>query len=898
MSRRLARATVMRAIGGWCLFGSMLTPSGAATPDDPVRLLPYPFAHIVTFASDADMQRPWHGAANHRFFNEELGLTTSDSLWPQGGSKFASSLFLGPGQLNRAPSGVGTEPTFALLLRQWHRGNIDHFHSWHEDGPIAARNEIKPALPLSSERNSQKLPAVTPALQFQPSRNVRFYFSAAPPEDLSIILHDTEGRTSSFGPSQIARGRQIQIEVGPLGWIVEVIVPPRSSEAPQSVYPMMIDRIDFVAPSCAKGCPAALTRVERDHFSRNTVLSQIPWLEMWNIRPATLTSHGGNTLMQDFGVPGGAAKFTAIADPAVFEDHEALADQKQSHAYHSDLLRKLGVLAVWSYYLSGEFKHIFLAPAAPVVQHGLPPLTSHYEGLYDLPRADPWLLDVQDQTKFDQSAAALFPDLPYDERKALYCGPGCTSSQGNALGYLVAQHLYLVDHAMKVKSLIYTHFGSEDGTNNLRASPEEPVTPTVRKWMQRFANHVHNFDGTVGPDRRVWSPPANTWLRYQVMHAGIASQLNIEPDGSTITIAPWTDPITKTTWPDLRTGTRDVHGLTIYVSDAERASVKIADKTIDSFTRNPPDETGKASITLVDDHVPTSIVGRVALKDRADIAVVSGRFADISGGASNISLEADESGQASVAVKPWSLDLWNTSHLRLAVRKRCGSENKDDCLASRFKIELMMQDGGTVSVLEEGQGDATNASIWSVPALRDADQWATRTLDVAQLTWPRPVGAAGVWRRPPLPIGRVQEVRLSLTNAVRGTALDIRDVNALRPSGNGEAPDGTKLVAGRVTLDGMTPVPRAEIRATSVSGNAFSTASDDDGYYFLPRQAKGDILDIHAQVGSLQCFPMQGRRIEANKDEAEVDIEIGNCIRRAGVLALGEREPSRAPRGR
>jgi hypothetical protein len=888
MNGRSACLVALRAIAvsGSCVLGSMSCPAEVAKLDTSIRLLPYPFSQVISFASDADALRPWHGAAIHRIFNEELGLTISDSLWPQGG-KGASSLFLGPGQLNRTPSGIGTEPAFALLLRQWHRGNIDHFHSWHEDSPIALRNEIEPPSVLSSGRTSRTLPPVPLALSVQASRNVRFYFTAPPPEDLSIVLYDARGMSAAFGPAKLVRGKSIQLEVGALGSIVELIVPPSQSGDASPVFnPMAIDRIDLVAPSCKTGCATSLIRIERDHFSRSTVLSEIPWLEAWNLRPAFLSSHGGNTLSQNFGVPGKTLEFAAYDDPAVYKIHEALADRKESHAYHSDLLRRLGVLAVWSYF-PAEGTHLFLSPAGPEVLHSLPPLSSTYERFYNLPRAELPLFDISDDARFNQSAKLLLPALSDEERKELYCGPGCNLAQGNALAMLVAQHLDLVNNAKKVKSLVYTHFGSENGTNVFSASPEQPVTPAVLKWMRRLANHVYNFDGAVGADRRVWSPPANTWLRYQVMHSGIASHLRITPDGSTITIVPWKDPVTQTIWPDMRAGTRDLHGLTLYVSDIERASVKIADREVDAFTRNPPDETGRRSITLVDDHAPTTIIGRVALKDRGDMNVISGNFADISDGASHISLEADDSGHAGVVIKPWSLDLWNTSHLRFAVRKRCGGENVKGCLESRFRIELRMQDGGSVSVLEERRQHVdTKSSTWSVPRLHKLDEWMSRTLDVAQLAWPA-YAEESEWRRPPLPIGRVKEVRISLADATKGTILDVRNFAALRPSGNGQAPDGTKLVAGRVTLDGSVPVPRAKVDATSLAGNVAATTTDEDGYYFLSGQSKGEVLEIRAQIGQLRCFPMQGRRIEVNKDEAEIDIEMNNCVHQALPIADG-----------
>ncbi|QOZ33717.1 carboxypeptidase-like regulatory domain-containing protein [Bradyrhizobium sp. CCBAU 53421] len=858
---------------GCCALGPASALADGGKPDTPVRVLPYPFSHIVSFAADTDALRPWHGAAIHRFFNEELGLTISDSLWPQG-SEGISAFFVGPGQLNRSPSGIGSESTFALLLREWHRGNIDHFHSWHEDSPLPFRTEIQPPLSLSAARSSLSMSSV--GLPPQPSRNVRFYFSAAPPADLSIMLHDSKGRSSIFGSGGITRGQDIQFEVGPLGWIVEVIVPLQSNSVTRPVDPMSIDRIEFIAPSCATGCAASLTRVERDHFSRYTVLSEIPWLEAWNVRPAILTSHGGNTLIQDFGVPGQVAKFVAFDNPALVDTHAALADQKQSHAYHSDLLRNLGVIAVWSYF-PADAKDLFAPPDGPEVQRGLPPLSSTYQQLYNLPRALPPPLDTGSEDKFDASARVSLADIPEDERKELYCGPSCTVSQGNALAMLIASDLQSINRGKKVKTLVYTHFGSEDGTPNFRASPEEPVTQAVRKWMRRFANYVYDFDGSIGIGRRIWSPPANTWVRYQVMHSNIASHLVV--DGSAVSITPWTDPVTQTTWPDLRAGTRDLHGLTVYVPDVEHASVRIGGKETQSFTRNPPDETGRASITLVDDQVPTPIIGRVSLKDRARVEAISGQYTDLSEANSHVSLAADQADGASVVIKPWRLDLWNTSHLQLAVRKRCASKDSAGCLESRFKIELLMQDGGTVSILEDQAPDRrVSSSTWSVPRLKRLDEWVSHTLDVTQLSWSKFIDQGDDWRRPGLPLGRVKEVRVSLTNAPAGTTLDVQNFRALRPSGNGQAPDGTKLIAGRVTLDGWIPAPGVEVRAATEPGHTTTTATDQDGYYFFPGQPNGKIVSIRAQLGSRQCFPRQGRRIEIGKDEAELDIQLGQNL--------------------
>ena len=113
------------------------------------------------------------------------------------------------------------------------------------------------------------------------------------------------------------------------------------------------------------------------------------------------------------------------------------------------------------------------------------------------------------------------------------------------------------------------------------------MTPAVRKWMRRFANYVYDFDGSIGVGRRIWSPAGKHVgsLPGDAFQHCLASRVN--PDKSTVSIMPWTDPVTQTTWPDMRAGTRDLHGLTVYVPDVEHASVRIGDKETQSVHPEP-----------------------------------------------------------------------------------------------------------------------------------------------------------------------------------------------------------------------------------------------------------------------------------------------------------------------
>ena len=106
-------------------FPSFVNAASVQTEPAVLRVFPYPYGNAMPFASDADGSYAWHHVGIHRFFNEELGLTIADSLWPHGNTSMA--LFKGGGAINRSPSGVGTHTSFGTLLREWHRGNMEMY---------------------------------------------------------------------------------------------------------------------------------------------------------------------------------------------------------------------------------------------------------------------------------------------------------------------------------------------------------------------------------------------------------------------------------------------------------------------------------------------------------------------------------------------------------------------------------------------------------------------------------------------------------------------------------------------------------------------------------------------------------------------------------------------------
>ncbi|MCC6534015.1 MAG: hypothetical protein IT531_15810 [Burkholderiales bacterium] len=873
------------------LLGLSAAAIGTACAASEVRDYPYPFSHVVTFASDVDQQTPLYGRVLHAQVNERIGLPVSDSLWviARGGAG-NSAFFTRLSQLNDQPSGVHAHPVYGLLLREWHRGNYDHFHSWQDDATPQLRNVFSPGIALSSDRVTIRLPAArstagaqTRAHALTP-QHLRMLFDAPPPADLSMVLR-APGRTQLAIPrEQLARIGASASEPSGARYVEALLdVPlgmgtPLPADAPEADQ---ITELELRAPSCAKkGCAARLVAVERDNFSRHTVLRQLPLLQSWNIRPALLTSHGGWTYHQNFGEPAAAFAQPGLAAgaPNILTTATSRANDRTSHAYHADLLKHLGVVAVWPL-LWGKW---------PLANHSWteppPPLTSRIEGLYTIGKAIPH--EVSAPRDYADLRTALLRYDPLSEQLDLtkylclgsvFCYQG---AQGAALELLVDLALLRIRNGHRTDLLWHTHFGTSNLDPTRRPSPLTTLHAAIGRAMHRLAQHHYGVGTGAGAASRIWVPPAGVLVRYRTMLANARNHVKVERSASRVTIAPWVDPVTGSPVPEPAAGTRDLHGLTVYVEDAGAATVWLGNAPVHTFTRNPPDRQGRASVTIVDNNSPTVILDEVKPAQIGTVQVSGGSLlhaASESGAAYGkrfLRLRATSS-SAAVSFQPWQLDLWNTSHLHFAYRKRAAGAH---AMQGSMYIELEMSNGQRIEIRESDprQSTATPFNGWSFPATPSAAEWRYVTLDSAQMTFVSKPGdeVEQTW---PLPVGPVKTVRFGLRGARPGEILDLDGLMALRPNSNGEAQDATKLVAGQVTYADGTPVADVTVVAAAEAGRRLRTATNKHGYYFFSGVARGSIIEVAAMINGERCNPTRGRAIEIRKNEAELDINLAAC---------------------
>ena len=874
----------------WIIGVLLVLPGWAAGGD--IREFPYPFSHVISFASDVDSQTADYGRAFHRTVNETLGLPVSDSLWVMARNASAGSgFFKSLAELNDSPSGIPNHPVYGLLLREWHRGNIDHFHSWQDDSTRQIRNVLSPPIALSAATTTLTLP-VSPAKVDATSANLhlpqhlRLVFDAPPPDDLFLVVKSKDGRQTVIGQNLVKNGKEVQFEAAGSRHIVEILFgvsPDVGIEyGPRTVKPHEIGEIELHATSCARGCPVKVTALERDNFSRLTAKLQSPLLKAWNVRPAVLTSHGGWTYHQGFGAPGDQFIYPSPSTPEdnnILKVATTLADDKNSHAYHSDMLRDLGVLAVWPL-LWGKW---------PVVNYARdrlpPPLSSNFQGFYTLGKTVPYEIaapaDYGQLTQLlsqQDPLAAKFDPRDYLCLQSALCYQG---AQGGALGFLINLTLAGIDSGQKTNVLWHTHFGTAALDPTLPVSPITRIHPKVGPAFRKLANYYYDLDGSVGLQRRAWVVPANVWFRYRVALAHAGSNVKVDQTNSAVTITRWLDPVTRRAIPDPAAGTRDLHGLTIYVPDPDAAKVSVGRQTIRTFTRNPPDQTGRKSITIVDNHTPTVILDEVkssafaqSTAEECDFSEPIAPVGDAAYGKRYFSI-VTRGATGMVRLRPSALELWNTTHLHFAYRKPAGSA---DHAVGKLFIELEMDNGYTISVVEgeeEPRGGAQFAGwrINSSPALRE---WRYVTLATSAMKWVGTISDSHT-SPVPLPIGRVREIRLGLRHASPGERLDLDGLMALRPDGNGEGADRGKLVSGQVTYADGSPLSDVRVEAKNKDGTILRTSTNRSGYYYFYGVLPGSVLAISSLIEGQRCTPLRGQLVDIRKNEAEIDINLATC---------------------
>lgn len=811
------------------------------------RQFPFPYRHVVTFDSDVDRQEPWHGAAIHRLLNERLGLHISDSCWVMAARARKSSFFMGADLNVRPVPEEENHIAWRLLLREWHRGNIDHFHSWYDDGtyllryPQSGGDVVVPPPPASVGG------AVYRVLRLLlPSNESRDALS-------SLVLETDDGEQLTYALTSENRTTRLVGEAGRVTPTIELILGmdrPVSGNAPRNwtaIRRMQADRGDVEA-------------VELDNMSRRLLMAQATMMERLNIRPVYVSSHGGRTSAQNFGERQVEThgRFDSHAC-AVVGERVPQADKLRSHAYHADLLAGIGVEVIWpqTWETWRQYTHF---------QNENPPSLQEWQGTLFLgawrTKINVSMGQLASASVFGAAIAAHLSEGSKAEFSRIYTE--CHSESGLAgkvvpghgamLPLLLAVSLSAIRNDRTADHIWYTHFGSHRDNRLDEITPEQPFTPFCTDYWRKLAAHVHGL-GAAG-SARVWAPAAGTYFRYKMATQYLRDAIRV--DGSRVSITPCRVAATDRLLPDLRAGTRDLHGLSIYVDDAHAASLTVDGLEIHSFSRNPEDETGRPSITILDDHCPTPLLDRIPAAEIGRVEKADCDFVDLEGpGAGYFCLSATGP-EPALCLAPYSLHLWNTNHFALRFRMHGPGS---------LKVTLEMADRAPIHIVATPPDGSDDAAYW---LYRPTSGWQEHWLPVASLYQPR---LQNTQDPPAVPVGQVVAIQLELQNASRATMLELDWLQAFRACPDAIAPDDHLIMGGRV-LGPDGPVRRARISARDGAGQEYTAITDRYGYWLIDDTPRNTLLELRCLYSGRSKASRAGRYVDLRKDEVELDFMI------------------------
>ena len=812
-----------------------------------LRQFPYPYRHVVTFDSDVDRQAPWHGVAIHRFLNEQLGLNVSDSCWVMAARPGQSSFFIGADLNVRPVPEEDNQTVWRLLLREWHRGNIDHFHSWYDDGTRLLRypqSDSKVVLPPP--------PKSVGSAVYRVLRLVMISHSSRDAVTELVLETDAGDKVKyAINGNQCATRITNTKRIAPTIELILGIDEPLLGEAPRSwasIRNIQLNGYD-------------VETVELDNMSRRLVLMQTELMERLNVRPVYVSSHGGFTCAQNFGETQveTQGRFDGL-ELSVARERIPQADIPGSHAYYADLLTRLGTEVIWPQTWDLWRPYVQFQQEAPpeLKEWSKSRLLGGWRtkiALSMTPLDDAYIFGEAMAAHLKDNSGSKFSKI-FDECHGKVGLKGkVVPGHGSMLPLLLQVSFQAIQNSRTTEHIWYTHFGSHRDNRIDEITSKQPFSEFCTSYWRELAMHAHNTD--MKKPERVWTPSVGTYFRYKMAMQFLQEAISV--DGNHVKIGTRKVSPTGRTVPDLHAGTRDLHGMTIFVDDAEQASLSIDGFDYYSFSKNQADETGRESITILDDHCPTPLLERIPASEIGNLEVFDADFSDLPApGARGFQLSTTGL-DPHLKLSPTSLFLWNTSHL--AMRYRIIGDGQ-------LRLTLMMEEGCSIVASEAATLPDNIGSFW---LLNSGTGWREHWLPVAHLKVPNtPVSGEAY----PVPVGKVKSIEISLINAKLGSRLELDWIKSFRACANAISGNNDLILGGRV-IGSEGPVDQAQILARDLEGSEWSAVTDSQGYWLFENMPKNMIFEVSCMLGTSLYHPKSGRYIDLQKNEVEIDFLVG-----------------------
>jgi hypothetical protein len=435
--------------------------------------------------------------------------------------------------------------------------------------------------------------------------------------------------------------------------------------------------------------------------------------------------------------------------------------------------------------------------------------------------------------------------------------------------------------------LLYTHWGIPMAKEQFDAiGGEWPLSkPTIDGMTEMAGRYYGVLNGARLPlADRWWIAPVYKHLVYSTVRRQVADHAFVSANGNDVHIRPFTDPVTNRRIPGQDLAGKRLQAITIYVKDSAKARAFVDGVEFHSFTRNPADETGRQSITFVDNSTPTVIFDEIDLQQRpGTVTQRNARVFPVADGAyaGNRAMEIVTQGaNGFVEWRPEALTCSRSDAFQFAMRKS----------APGVRARIVVTDANDKSwEFAEGDGEATTAGATLARfAATGSDAWSVQTFSFARLEHAANATTFAPW-------GEIKSVRFGVSGE-QGDSIKFDRVACLRENPLDQPSQGFRI-SGQISFDGVPAAP-TKVEMTW-AGKAFETVSDEHGIYafaqFVPRDA---LIEVNAISGPIKdrYAPKQGRLIQVTNNIADLDIKVSKEQRAedlngsvpAGTTATGQ----------
>jgi hypothetical protein len=580
------------------------------------------------------------------------------------------------------------------------------------------------------------------------------------------------------------------------------------------------------------GTALAVQSIRPFDLTRACVERHLEAMRAWNLLPIACTNHGGNTSWSQLDNWNHPLNTTDPLTGHRFRlERAGLGAAPGSPSYCADLLTDFGIVF-----------HNQTAMSLGADCDTIHPLRSL---LRVWKREDGRAMYVGPRWSFN--ANADYPDVTPVHHEHL-------ENLGGAVVRYLARYDEFGQHW-----LMYTHI---NGYNVDAFTPpaDRPrsltevrrLHPYLEQALQTLSCLKYDLDGRRAYYQRLWCCPLSVALRFAQAQRGLAD--HARRDGNDVYITPWRDEVTGRPFPGPRFLSQDLHGQTFYVEDAARARVFCGNVEITSLRRNPPDFTGRPSVSIVDTETPTLVFDEAPLEEvGGEIDLVNAELSYPDEGTARgrrcLRVRSLAGGESAAVWRPTRFDNHETDFVRLFYRK----SNP----ASEVTFSWTDQAGREHAVTE---GALAGRQGWEVGPAAGAG-YREVVLEYADMRAP-----AG--RAKAVPRGEVREFRFGLAKCRPGDTVTFDRVEFLSARGVRPESGAGLVVGGRLSSrqDGVV------VEARSTGGEVRRARTEHGGWYFFQGVARDTVLEISCEVGNRRCWPERGRRCQVVRNDLEQHI--------------------------